>query len=231
MFHPELDFAAIHAAYAADQRVRVPAFLTLDSAVACLQALQQASYQLAFVSDGKNYALRPAELNALPSAQRQALAQQTQADATKGVGFIYSRCQINGNAEAPPALQQLHAWLNSPEVLEWVRACSGYTDIVAASAQGTRYSAGQYLTRHRDEHPDEQRRLAYVINLSPEWHPDWGGLLQFYSDDGTPRDAWAPVFNSLSLFDVKHVHAVTYVAPFARQPRYAVTGWFRATPL
>jgi Rps23 Pro-64 3,4-dihydroxylase Tpa1-like proline 4-hydroxylase len=69
------------------------------------------------------------------------------------------------------------------------------------------------------------------MNFSPQWHPDWGGMLQFFQDDGTPRDAWAPQFNSLVLFDVAHVHSVTFVAPFAKTPRFAVTGWFRTKPL
>jgi Rps23 Pro-64 3,4-dihydroxylase Tpa1-like proline 4-hydroxylase len=56
-------------------------------------------------------------------------------------------------------------------------------------------------------------------------------LLQFYQDDGTPRDALTPSFNAMTLFDVKHVHAVTYVAPFASKPRLAISGWFRASPL
>jgi Rps23 Pro-64 3,4-dihydroxylase Tpa1-like proline 4-hydroxylase len=53
-------------------------------------------------------------------------------------------------------------------------------------------------------------------------------LLQFFEDDGTPRDAWAPQFNSMSLFDVRHVHSVTFIAPFALEPRLSLTGWFRA---
>jgi len=55
--------------------------------------------------------------------------------------------------------------------------------------------------------------------------------LQFFEDDGTPRDAWAPVFNSMTLFEVRHIHAVTFVAPFLKQPRLSLTGWFRAKPL
>ena len=72
--------------------------------------------------------------------------------------------------------------------------------------------------------------MAYVLSLTERWHPDWGGLLQFFEDNGTPRDAWVPGWNVLSLFDVRHVHSVTYVAPFAGAPRLSITGWFRAGP-
>ncbi|PHS51455.1 hypothetical protein C7Y69_04575 [Alteromonas sp. KS69] len=66
------------------------------------------------------------------------------------------------------------------------------------------------------------------MNLAPKWHPDWGGLLQYFEPDGTTTESWSPEFNTLSLFDVKHIHSVTYVTPFAKQPRYALTGWIKA---
>jgi len=37
-----------------------------------------------------------------------------------------------------------------------------------------------------------------------------------------------PTFNSCSLFKVPRDHQVSYVAPFATKPRYALTGWLRA---
>ncbi len=90
----------------------------------------------------------------------------------------------------------------------------------------TRYTAGQYLTRHSDNITEEGRRVAFVFSFSRAWHPDWGGMLQFYEGDGTPRDAWMPEFNTLALFDVRHIHSVSYVAPFAAATRYSLTGWF-----
>jgi Rps23 Pro-64 3,4-dihydroxylase Tpa1-like proline 4-hydroxylase len=120
-------------------------------------------------------------------------------------------------------------FLNTPEILGVVSKISGRDDLRSADGQVTAYTPGHYLTRHRDRIDGEERRLAYVLGFTREWHPDWGGLLQFYDDDGSPRDAWAPRFNSLALFDVRHVHAVTYVTPYARKPRLSLTGWFRST--
>ena len=87
---------------------------------------------------------------------------------------------------------------------------------------------GQFLTRHKDDITAEGRRIAYVMGFSKDWHPDWAGLLNFYEDDGSGRDFWIPAFNSLSLFDVRHVHSVSYVTPFAKQQRLSLTGWFCA---
>ena len=113
-------------------------------------------------------------------------------------------------------------------MLSFISTVSGRNDLKSADAHFTRFTPGQFLTRHRDENTNEQRRLAYVLSLSKNWHPDWGGLLQFFEDDGTPRNAWVPQFNTLSLFDIRHVHSVTFIAPFALEPRLSVTGWFRA---
>jgi Rps23 Pro-64 3,4-dihydroxylase Tpa1-like proline 4-hydroxylase len=123
-------------------------------------------------------------------------------------------------------LYGMFEYLNSPAMLGFIEQITGRRDIVRADAQYTRYSAGQYLTRHRDDIEGTTRRLAYVFGFTRRWHPDWGGLLQFYEDDGTPRDAWAPAFNRLSLFDIRHVHSVGYVTPFAGESRLSLTGWF-----
>ncbi len=40
-----------------------------------------------------------------------------------------------------------------------------------------------------------------------------------------------PAFNTMALFDIRHVHSVTYVTPFAKQPRLSLTGWFRTKEL
>ena len=43
--------------------------------------------------------------------------------------------------------------------------------------------------------------------------------------DGEVEEVWSPRYNSLTLFMVPTMHVVSYVAPFAKQPRYAITGW------
>ena len=76
---------------------------------------------------------------------------------------------------------------------------------------------------------NEGRRYAFVINLSREWKPDWGGQLQFIDDaTGAITDAFLPRWNSLSLFRVPQTHQVTLVSPWAARPRHAITGWWLA---
>ena len=134
------------------------------------------------------------------------------------------RAQADVGNDRLAFLHRMFDFLNSDEVLALIGEITGRSDLKSADAQYTRYMPGQFLTRHKDDITRERRQLAYVIVFSKNWHPDWGGLLQFFEDGGKPRDAWLPAFNTMSLFDVRHVPSVTYVTPFAREPRLSLTG-------
>lgn len=231
-FNPNFDVNATQQEYSKDKRARIFDVLDMETAGQLAMKLHgDLKYSNAYVENGEFKSSTPEQLSALSQAEQDAFTKNLFANASKGVGFFYGRHVLGLNPSDEGIIQQSMQWLNSPQTINAIKQISGFDDIVAASAQATRYYPGHFLTRHNDLHASEQRRVAYVLNLTPDWHPDWGGLLQFYQNDGTPRDAWAPLFNSMALFDVKHVHSVTYVAPYAIKPRLSITGWFRATPL
>ena len=161
----------------------------------------------------------------LPAPERQGLINDIMKQAAGGVGFWYGRQGVN--AQTTGVLGEMFSWLNSRALLDAVAKITGVPQYESTMAQATRYMPGDFLTRHQDIVTEQKRKTAFVINLPPRWHPDWGGLLQFYEINGTPRDAWTPDFNSLSLFDVSHVHSVTSISRFAPDPRLAVSGWFQ----
>jgi Rps23 Pro-64 3,4-dihydroxylase Tpa1-like proline 4-hydroxylase len=105
-------------------------------------------------------------------------------------------------------------------------AITGSNSFDAAFAQATNYRPGHYLTRHLDDPKGEHRKFAFVWGYTRRWDPDWGGLLQFFDDQSRPAQAVSPEFNTLDLFDVHHIHSVTLVAPYALNPRLAVSGWY-----
>lgn len=231
-FNTGVDIDAVAKEYAIDKRARIFDVLDLEAAGDLVMYIHgNVPFEVAYVLNGEFKSSNIDELRAMPKAQLDGIMRQIHTDANKGVGFYYGRHKVNSKAIADNQVQQAFEFLNSPATLEAIKKISGFDDIVACSAQVTRYHPGNFLTRHNDVNESEERRVAYVLNLTPDWHPDWGGLLQFYQPDGTPRDAWAPTFNSMSLFDVNHVHSVTYVAPYANKPRLSITGWFRAKPL
>lgn len=118
--------------------------------------------------------------------------------------------------------------LNSPAFLDFARYLSNDDAINAVNAQASRYRPGHFLTPHEDISETEGRRYAYVINLTRNWKPEWGGLLQFIDAAGNVIDTFAPLWNSLSLFRVPAQRAVSLVSPWAGEERLAITGWFLA---
>lgn len=224
--NPDLDLDLIAKEFSLDGRVRVNNLLPEDNAQKlsdCLLNLQ--SYRHAFVHGEKYGEASKAQLQSLSPEERNGFFSDIMSQAANGVGFWYERHGITAQDEG--VLGKLYAWLNSDELLEIMAKITNVASYKSAMAQATRYQRGDFLTRHKDDITAQKRKTAFVINVPKQWHPDWGGLLQFFEDNGTPREAWNPDFNSLSLFDVSHVHSVTSVSAFAPQPRLAVSGWFQ----
>jgi hypothetical protein len=223
--------ADLKAEFAADLKINLSDIWTAESAEHILHCLQRETpYDNAFFANGRYQSLLDQELRQMSAEQvRQWMAQLHQL-AAEGTGFLYGSHLIGRpqrQMQTPPLLSQVHQLLNSPAMLQFMRALTGEQELIYASAQASRYVPGNYLTRHNDVVEAEGRRFAYVMGFTRQWHPDWGGLLQFFTATGTPTQTWVPRFNNMAIFEVHHPHAVTYVTPFARQVRYSVTGWFR----
>jgi Rps23 Pro-64 3,4-dihydroxylase Tpa1-like proline 4-hydroxylase len=86
------------------------------------------------------------------------------------------------------------------------------------------YSEGDFL----GSHTDGKRNIAFVLNLTKDWKPEYGGLLNIRNEDNT-YTAYVPKFNSLFLMDVtdeKSIHFVSEVTKFAPTQRIAISGWY-----
>ena len=236
MLNPNLDRKELAAQWAVDGRLRIENILAPDVATRIQKAMKEhVPFRYVYNFDGTNHTRTEAEMKSLQPAELHSMQQKMLAGASKGVGFFYCaymwdhRDDETENEELR-FLNEVFDFVNSEEMLSFIREITGYQNLKSAAAQYTRYMPGQFLTRHRDQTNDE-RRLAFVFGFTERWHPDWGGLLQFFEEDGTPREAWVPAFNTVSMFDIRHIHSVTYVAPYAVEPRLSLTGWFRDKPL
>jgi len=229
-FNSALNFKNIKESFEIDKRLQINNVWDLDIATSIYKSLSKdIKYKHAYALKGQNFELTEQDIRGLSQSKLQQFTNSIQKEASQGIGFLYGRQLIKSDdIEQPEVIKSVKTFLNSDFVIQKVRDISGHFDINMASVKATRYMPGNFLTRHNDINADENRKLAYVLGFTPEWHPDWGGLLQFYEKNGTPRDAWSPVFNSMAIFDVNHIHSVTYIAPFALAPRYAIAGFFRA---
>lgn len=92
----------------------------------------------------------------------------------------------------------------------------------------SKYKAGNFLSPHTDR---GNGKLAFVINLSKYWKPQYGGILHFMNEDRTEiLESVVPSFNTFFIFEIpvdKGIsHFVSHVNPSVKHNRFAITGWF-----
>lgn len=230
MISNDTDFEAARRELAARSRTQIAAFLQPSAAERLRDCLQrEVPWALAERSGGISRTHSAAELAAMAEGDYRALLETAWHEARGGFQFVYdSYMMVRAAREGCDPGLVLHAvldFLNSTDFLDFARWLTAEASIGAVSAQATRYRPGQFLTRHEDENRSEDRAYAYVINLTPRWDADWGGLLQFQDARGNITDTFLPRWNSLSIFRVPQSHSVSLVSPWAGEERLAITGW------
>ena len=231
MINNDLDIDHWKARLAAQGRVQIPDFLQPDAAELLRDCLaREVPWSLAEHSDGAPQT--HGREQALDDAAYRELLDTAYRNARASFQFVYDsymlgRARKEGWDPGLPVHVMLE-FLNSPEFIAFARYLTGDDTITAVNAQATRYRPGQFLTPHDDMHSGEGRRYAYVINLTPRWKAEWGGLLQFLDADGGVFETLMPRWNALSIFRVPQLHLVSLVSPWAGEDRLAITGWFMA---
>ena len=231
-FEERLDLGRIRALYARAGRIHVRPFLSSGCARAIHHCLaSQVAWQIHLNDGDRPINLSEAKFGELPARDRQRFRQSVHASAGSRFQYLYNSFPISDLYQRGELrelyLMRLHEFLNSAEFLEFARAVTGVATIALVDAQATRYQPGHFLTQHDDLIPEKKRVAAYVLGFTPRWSADWGGILQFIAEDGHVAEGYAPVFNAINIFRVPQLHAVSYVAPFARADRYSITGWLR----
>jgi Rps23 Pro-64 3,4-dihydroxylase Tpa1-like proline 4-hydroxylase len=122
----------------------------------------------------------------------------------------------------------LRQTLSSPEFINMLNEITGLNLTKLTTLFMSKYKSGNYLSPHSDK---GNGRLAFVINLSKFWKPQYGGALHFMNDQRTEViDTFVPNFNTFSIFHVPDgkgiPHFVGHVAPNVKFNRFAVSGWF-----
>ena len=220
--------------YARHGRVHIPAILTPDTADRVHRCLTgETPYSLVVNIGDKVFDIAPEQAAAMSAAEKASLVQAAGEGAREGFQFLYENHRLSERGEAyrdaASYLARIVAFLNGGEFLAFARAVTGEPRIAFADAQATRYGPGHFLTTHTDLEPGKERLAAFVLNMTPRWRPDWGGILLFLDQDGQVAEGYAPVFNALNLLRVPQPHLVSSVASFAGGARYSITGWLRAS--
>lgn len=228
--NPSLDFDALGSILRMQGRVQIRNFFDPQVAAALERSLQVIDWELVYRDAQGDRRLTGEQLRAMMPPQRMALTEGIHAVAREGFQFsFFSDSLVHAVHQGrSDLLARFMLWMAGDDFLSPMRELSGDPEINGVFAQATMYSRGNFLTTHDDHVDREDRRIAYVINLTPRWRPDWGGMLHFTAEDGSVLDTFFPHFNSLSLFTVPQRHFVSYVPPFAMAERQAITGWLIA---
>jgi Rps23 Pro-64 3,4-dihydroxylase Tpa1-like proline 4-hydroxylase len=228
--NPDLDIDALAARFAATNRLQIRDFFQPHVADAIRRHVMASNWQLSYRDDSGDRNVTLAELDRMNGEQRGRLHESINDVARRKFQFAYFSNLVTLDAQRGDdhLLARMIRYMSGDEFLGVMRRITGDSSFNRLFGQATMYAQGNFLRGHNDEVEVEDRRFAFVLNLTQDWRPDWGGLLHFINDDMDVIDSFMPHFNSLSLFKVPQWHYVSYVAPYATTERYAVTGWLVA---
>jgi len=120
-------------------------------------------------------------------------------------------------------------WLLSSELLGFLESVSGEKYDRFNTTFASKYSEGCFLSPHTDHANGD---IGFVLQLTKNWKPQWGGLLHFMDDYGQIIEKTeVPTFNTLTLFKLHEQngkwHYVSHVNPGVKADRLAYSGWFQ----
>lgn len=230
--NPNLDIKKYKADFARDGVVRVSDLFPEQLAEKVHDVLLNLTpwHMVHANAEGRHQHYSPEEWNSLPPAKRQQTVNEVMQRARDGFSYYYLfypmiRAYLEKKDPSWP-LHSLTEFLNSDEMLGFVKEVTSNPGGKLLDGQATFYGRGHFLNTHDDTGHDAERLAAYVMGFSKNWRTDWGGHLLFL-DDGDVKRGFIPSFNSLTLFKVPTQHIVTQVTNFAGAGRYSVTGWLR----
>ncbi|NCT82283.1 MAG: hypothetical protein GXC94_04015 [Comamonadaceae bacterium] len=228
--NPALDLAQLHAQFGRDRRLLIRDFFKPDVADALARAVEAIDWSLCYRDTQGDRRLTGAQLRELDAGQRAYLVDNIIEVARRQFQFSFFTESLADAMHRGDTglLARFIRWMADEAFLSVMRRITGIQEINRVYAQATMYAPGSFLLAHDDHVQAENRRLAYVINLTRQWRPDWGGLLHFSGRDGSVSESFFPHFNSMSVFEVPQTHFVSYVPPFAQGQRNAITGWLIA---
>ncbi|SEA34913.1 2OG-Fe(II) oxygenase [Microbulbifer marinus] len=226
-----LDIEAHKAEFAEQGVIQVRDFLRQDSAQALHSLLEsQREWNLAFNKLGSHVDLSYRDFCSWTEQQKKTLSEVVWAQAATDFQYFYKSIpifDIYAKKLLPDSdLNEVFELVNSSEFLSMMRTLVGDDSISFADVQATSFERGHFLKEHDDNVQGKGRVAAYVLNLTPNWNSDWGGLFHVLDDQEVVKTL-VPTFNAINVFKVPRKHSVSYVTPFARGSRFSITGWLR----
>jgi hypothetical protein len=220
--------------FQAHGRLHIPDILQRNSAAALHQSLIESKEWVRSIhlTPSQDVDITQAQLDEMDEGERVALERSLVDSSTDHVRYVFDKVritsQLNAGGEISDPMRAIQDFVNGSAFLTFLQRLTGDERIGFADVMATRYMPGHFATAHGDELPDQNRLYAYVLNLTPTWRADWGGILMFLDEDGHVAEGYTPAFNALNVFAVPQTHSVSEVTRLAQAPRHSVTGWLHA---
>ena len=116
-------------------------------------------------------------------------------------------------------------FFNSSVMIKFINKVTNLNVVTGEKTFVSRYAEDCFLSKHTDE---VNGKLAFVLHLSKNWNPDWGGLYLNLKDESDIR-VTNPSFNKLVIFEVTEGishHSVTQVVGNSLNERISISGWY-----
>lgn len=227
--NPELDPAAVRREYEAEGRVRIYGLLE-DGAMQLYEHLLARTDWIHLINANTGILeFGPDAKAALPAEEWAAIEAAAHARVKDHFQYRYEAVRVDAAelARLDDPLAHFARFMQSAELLDFLRAATGHDSLAFTDGQATAYGPGDFLTGHDDDVAGKDRLAAYVYGLTPYWRLEYGGLLLFHGPHDRTACGNVPRFNTLDLFRVPQQHSVSMVTPAAPHRRFAVTGWLR----
>jgi SM-20-related protein len=228
--NPELDPQALAEAYRCTGRIRIQRLLA-EGAPELFYYLEAAEHWIQVLNkQGGAHELPLNDWQAPRSRRRPVIEREIYERARDGFQYSYAALRVpqEGEQTSDPVLGAIAEMMKSPEVVGFLEQVTGVAGPQFVDGQVTAYGPGDFLTGHDDDVKGSRRQAAFVFGLTPQWRPEWGGLLLFHEPGQIEVSGLVPQFNTLDLFSVPRFHSVSQVTRAAPRRRYCVTGWLAA---
>ena len=228
--NPELDREALAEAFRRTGRIRIQRLMS-EGAPELYHYLEGADHWIQVLNKSKGAHEVPlAQWQAPRSRRRPVIEREIYERARDGFQYSYAALRVpqKGERSGDEVLEAIANLMKRPDMIAFLEAITGVAAPEFVDGQVTAYGPGDFLTGHDDDVKGSRRKSAFVFGLTPQWRPEWGGLLLFHEPGQVAISGMVPQFNTLDLFSVPRFHSVTQVTRAAPRRRYTVTGWLAA---
>jgi SM-20-related protein len=240
----KLDAGSLNADFRRANRLHIENALAPASAVELYKHVAHEVEWRSFVVAKERALAAPTELRGVyPPELEKELSDCAYEGAASGFAYLYDANRIFAEDVPEGAsleeivdtvlLAQLAEFVNAPPFMDFIRTVTGAAPINRAAIRATRFRSGHFEMFHGATFSADKtrKRVAdFSINLTPEWKPEWGGLLHFRQRDANAVEAYVPTFNSLDIYAFPKGHWISCITPFAGGARFAISGRLYAEP-